>query len=32
VTGLGNNQVQSPLHLDSYWTKYGETPQGRPSS
>jgi len=28
VTGLGNNQVQSPLHLDSYWTKYGETPQG----
>jgi endoglucanase len=28
VTGLGSQQVQSPLHLDSYWTKYGETPQG----
>jgi endoglucanase len=28
VTGLGKNQVNSPLHLDSYWTKYGELPQG----
>lgn len=28
VTGLGAQQVQSPLHLDSYWTKYGELPQG----
>jgi endoglucanase len=26
VTGLGDDQVQSPLHLDSYWTKYGKTP------
>lgn len=28
VTGLGDNQVASPLHLDSYFTKYGETPNG----
>ena len=28
VTGLGANQVNSPLHLDSYWTKYGLQPQG----
>jgi len=28
VTGLGTKQVQSPLHLDSYWTKYGELPNG----
>ena len=28
VTGLGDKQVKSPAHLDSYWTKYGETPQG----
>lgn len=28
VTGLGSNQVQSPLHLDSYFTKYGVLPQG----
>lgn len=28
VTGLGSNQVQSPLHLDSYFTKYGLLPQG----
>jgi endoglucanase len=28
VTGLGEKQVLSPAHLDSYWTKYGETPQG----
>lgn len=28
VTGLGKNQVNSPLHLDSYWTKYGKLPNG----
>lgn len=28
VTGLGSDQVQSPLHLDSYFTKYGVLPQG----
>jgi endoglucanase len=28
VTGLGGNQVNSPAHLDSYWTKYGKLPQG----
>jgi endoglucanase len=25
VTGLGTDQPRSPLHLDSYFTKYGET-------
>lgn len=28
VTGLGDKQVNSPLHLDSYYTKYGLTPTG----
>jgi endoglucanase len=28
VTGLGTKQVNSPLHADSYWTKYGKLPQG----
>ncbi len=30
VTGLGTRQVQSPLHLDSWFTKMGLTPDGGP--
>lgn len=31
-TGLGSDPVQSPLHLDSYFHKYGVTPDGEPTA